>query len=358
MAESNPQSETRTLIHDATLSHLEDDAFTTRALQEDIWGVTLLTLVTDVAESSCGLASFSKVYRLLFCLVCLVINVWLQVTILYHVHIFIVQSAVHTTQENYHQFHAEVFNADGSFDEEAWQNWKGPYMELCNLSVSKMTFTIAVLFLWTCRMIGEFRSIERLHRDVYDLAALPEGISASDMVKEKINDDTKQIEELQIIYLNKTVRVLIYVTIIIPKILICGFLLVIGCRWLAATESFADLILNALALEFVLDIDEHLYERICPEVMRERLACSMIKIVRAPYNKNADSTLWPYTKSWLYLLCSLVWSYAYLRYFQQVLPNYQMDISEHCTGWFDKYFEPICPPFSDASECFPYGSDN
>lgn len=34
------------------------------------------------------------------------------------------------------------------------------------------------------------------------------------------------------------------------RIIVAMLLAYIGCRWLAATQSFGDLILNALALEF------------------------------------------------------------------------------------------------------------
>jgi len=48
-------------------------------------------------------------------------------------------------------------------------------------------------------------------------------------------------------------------TIILPKAFIALFLLVIGCMYLAASQSNADLFLNCLALVFVLDIDEMIF---------------------------------------------------------------------------------------------------
>ena len=55
---------------------------------------------------------------------------------------------------------------------------------------------------------------------------------------------------MEIVAVNRTARILVTIFVLLPKIAVAVMLTYIGCRWLAATQSFGDLILNALALEF------------------------------------------------------------------------------------------------------------
>jgi hypothetical protein len=324
-----------------------------RPVPQDMWGITLVEIVSDLADVTN--LSLAKGLRLFFSVVAMGINLWLQFCILYYVNQFIVGQAVHTTQSNYKQFRKEVFHEDGTFDSGAWKEWKGPYMELCNMAVSKVGFTFAIVFLWSGRMIGEVRTVERLHRDVHSIEKLPPTKKASDMVEEIRNDAGE--DEYHIVHLATWTRVLIYVLVIIPKCLIACILMFIGCRWLAATESFADLILNALALEFVIDIDEFMYEKFAPEVMRERTGKFSITHVRPAILADGEDIgdIKAYLRSLGYLLVAGVWSIAYMKKFQQVLPGFDGDVNAHCGGWFSDLYKPICPPFSDPNTCFPYG---
>jgi hypothetical protein len=324
-----------------------------RPVPQDMWGLALVEIVSDVADVKA--LTLSKSLRLLFSVVAMAINLWLQFCILYYVNQFIVGQAVRDTQLNYKQFHKEVFHKDGTFDSGAWKDWEGPYMELCNMAVSKISFTFAIIFLWSGRMIGEVRTVERLHRDVHSIGTLPPTKKGSEMVEEVRTDAGD--DEYHIVHLATCPRVLIYVLVIIPKFLIACILMIIGCRWLAATESFADLILNALALEFVIDIDEFMYEKFAPEVMRERVDKFSMAHVRPATKADGEDTgdTKAYLRSLGYLLAAGVWSIAYMKKFQQVLPGFDGDVRDHCGGWFIDHYKPICPAFSDPTACFPFG---
>jgi len=236
-----------------------------------------------------------------------------------------------------------------------WHAWDGPAMELCNMALSKFDFTFAMVFLWSGRMLGELRSIDRLHRDIYAIPDLDEYSDISDMVME-IRDEDGEVEETRVVALIRMARVSVYILIIIPKIIIAVVVLALGCKWLAATESFSDLILNALALEFVIGIDELMYESFVPEAMRLRLEAS--KVVNTEANKDTDDerteTAVEFIRSMVYVAVCGVWSFVYLVYLQQVLPGFAHDIHEHCHGWFDKHYAPICGMWLHGN-CFPYG---
>merc|ERR1719401_2608255 len=53
--------------------------------------------------------------------------------------------------------------------------------------------------------------------------------------------------------------------IFVPKIIIAVYLWLLGARWLIATTSFQDLLLNAVALAFITELDELVYQALVPD---------------------------------------------------------------------------------------------
>merc|ERR1712007_151820 len=124
----------------------------------------------------------------------------------------------HLTQTHYKQFHHDVFDADGEFVQEKWDAWDGPSMELCSMAMTKFNFSLAIVFLWSGRMLGELRNIDRLHRDIYAIQGLGEDSDISDMVKD-VEGDEGEATGSRVVALTTVARVSTYVLIIIPKVL-------------------------------------------------------------------------------------------------------------------------------------------
>merc|ERR1712217_96665 len=87
-------------------------------------------------------------------------------------------------------------------------------------------------------------------------------------------------DKLLIVGLTPFVRILVFVFILIPKFFIGFVLMMIGMTWLSATESFSELMLNSLALEFVIRIDDHLFKALLPDRYREDMLKVMLRIPR------------------------------------------------------------------------------
>jgi len=326
-----------------------------RPIPQDLWGLAFFVLVTDFARLIRGKADRASLACLLFTVSAIMLNLWLQFTTLWYINQYVVGEQVHLTQTHYKQFHHDVFDADGEFVQEKWDAWDGPSMELCSMAMTKFNFSLAIVFLWSGRMLGELRNIDRLHRDIYAIQGLGEDSDISDMVKD-VEGDEGEATGSRVVALTTVARVSTYVLIIIPKVIIAMVLLALGCRWLASTESFADLILNALALEFVIGIDELMYESFVPEAMRLRLEASTVvhkKANRGTDDAKTESAI-EFTRSLVYMTVCGVWSYVYLEYLQQVLPDFKHDIHQHCHGSFDRNYEPICAMWQRGN-CFPYG---
>merc|ERR1712216_247530 len=212
-------------------------------------------------------------------------------------------------------------------------------------------------------MGGEIRSVLRLHRHLNSLPSLPPDGSPDDMVCEVPGDDG--IDSYLIQCLNASSRSAIYIVVIVPKFCIAVFLLLSGCRWLMATESFADLIMNALALEFIVGIDELLFDSAFPEsmvVFVENMYFAPAKKV-LPNTKEEKSAQMrcDYYRSMFLVTLVVIFVVVYLYMFQQVIPgfNWYRDIGGRCRNYFDETFNIPCKTFTvwpfTQNDCFDYG---
>merc|ERR1719215_1521015 len=121
-------------------------------------------------------------------------------------------------------------------------------------------------------------------------------------------------------------KVFMVVVVQIPVLAMNMFLLWIGCRWLVATLGFGEVLLNAVALEFVLNLHEIFYRAIVPYTMQTSLA----SILLPQGSRRTEKPNWGNMISAFGLfIVAIVWVALYIRY-QQVLPDYNWDIAPAC----------------------------
>lgn len=328
-------------------------------LNEDAWSMGIIAIVRDLPtvlefEMTC-LRRYAATLRLVFCLFVLAGNLTIQIMALQLVQRFVVAPSVHTLQEHYKEFHASCFTPTGILQAEEWEDF--PYKrQLCEAALVKPTFISLVLLLWNIRMLQEFRETNHLRRKMAKLAQLPASAHYTQMVHE-IHDDGDDIHG--IIALNTTTRVALWIVILIPKFCICLYLLFIGTRWLLSTESFGDLILNALALEFVIGIDEYLFEGLFPEVAHDLVSLAKFAPVFDDSFNTQEAkdhhTIKQYHRSIFSIAICCIGVWLYLGYFQQVLPGYANDLGYDCKEYYQSKFALLCKPFEE--NCFPYGME-
>jgi len=151
-----------------------------------------------------------------------------------------------------------------------------------------------------------------------------------------------------------------------------------GFIWLSSTTSYSDLILNAVALAFILDVDGVLYTFALPANMRDSLAAKPVadlsdeSKVRAKLEKGdttgalelaqevaTGSTSLKYRAGWLIATFSTVNFYVFNNGmdgmpYLTVLPGYKHDVQGHCDGVRARPDTLTCIS-NEYGECFPYG---
>lgn len=192
----------------------------------------------------------------------------------------------------------------------------------CRIPLSQPLLFFIVCFVWSTQCLAEIkRSTMRFRCLIFNTRT---SASLQNRYRGIYDESLQVIQELTI-----STKIVITFVLLLPRVVITCFLLWLGCRWLAATDSFAGLIWNVVSLEFVLSIKFLVYEALSP--LRASLAVDHTKML-PPSDKveNGCSQLYG-AIVWTSLSVAWVWCYAH--YFQQVLPDYRWDVHTVCTAW-------------------------
>jgi len=186
-------------------------------------------------------------------------------------------------------------------------------------------------------------------------------------------------EELQryLVCLTPVTRFSIFVLVLLPRMTIILAVMLMGCVWLTATDRFDSLILNALALEFVVNVDNLLYTMFFPVSMHNQVENMKVAMPGATTffsprssqvgaemkKKGMPSDLPGICRSFSYL--ALVVSFVYcFQAFQPVIPGFQQDLMSACEPFVDAWSSPrygisrvqkIFSCIMGQEDCFPYG---
>merc|ERR1711988_1937313 len=115
-----------------------------------------------------------------------------------------------------------------------------------------------------------------------------------------------------------------------------------------STESFGDLILNALALEFIIGIDELLLHSFFPERMLKNISMTQWTHVKKELTPQEvhQGLIADYHRSIFMVGAALLWVYLYIFHLQQVLPFYTHDVPiDDCSRFIEESFAPLCGYF-------------
>lgn len=330
-------------------------------IEENVYGAAIFSVIYDLYEFQSGkdhdgMSLYVNIFRFVFIVMTLAGNYTLQFALLYWVYYYVASPAVHKAQKTYRDYHALTFkkvNGTLAYDKDLWEQWAG-VDTLCGLAYSNFWFMYAVVALWWIMMLKEVRSTERLWRKFRQLDHCPK---AEDMIlKGESEGEHHLIKGLTFI-----TRGTLYFVLLLPKFFIAMFLTLVGTVWLTSSDQFSDLILNSVALEFIICIDEILYDGLLPESIKHEIQNTMLvmpkpkKTGHAPTDakNNEDKTRQGYIRSVGYAVTIGLGLYLFMTYGQQlpevgVYPNYKDDAA--CPIWWEHQTERICQP---GVECFP-----
>lgn len=312
-------------------------------ISEDVYGVTLACMVRDLQmlakESkhqgirwarifiSCGLAFF---------------NMLIQVALLMCIARLSCAKAVHDIREAYsgfekHMYNNEVYlNGNGNargLDDKFFQPERFATLDdevkegVCRIPFSQPDIIFVALFVWALMIVGEFKqTLNMFERMVMHTESAETMADAT----EKDRDGNDVIKRL-----TKPVKAFITFFLIIPRMFISCWLLWLGCRWLAATNDFQNLVLNAVGLEFLLLLKELVYQTLATD--RNKRDAQKMKI-DISFEENVPSPM-TFLGTVMWGVVAFAWVYLYIYSFQAVLPGYRWDVRKVCEEWMKENFD-------------------
>lgn len=346
-------------------------------LPEDAYGAAMYAFIYDTRELLSGKDHDSKpcwlnIYRLVYVLTVLLVNYLFQFLMLWWIFDFVVQPSVHGVQDTYARYHGEFFSKEGEFDRGRWDGRTDKGDEafkhhLCRMAFPKYTFLCFILMLWVMIMVIEFRKNVSLLLSIYSLPVCPRSHPERMITGSGGGHDETEADDDKICIegLTPGIRTTIYLIILLPKFLIGILLCTLGLIWLSATESFPDLILNSLALEFVINVDDHLFLALLPLSYRKNLGADgkvFMKIPVKPMDiQGMVAEDWAHWKSSTFFLIFIpVLCFGYLSYLQVlpvfgVLPDFAYDIGHACEAFLEHHKQRVCENGFGKDDCFQFG---
>lgn len=213
-----------------------------------------------------------------------------------------------------------------------------------------------ILFLWVTTNLGEMNINTRQRRALMSLPTLPDDKDTRLMVRDEAGPSQSGN---WVICLNRISKMLLFVLVYVPKRIIVIALIFSGSCWLLATEHVADLILNSLALAFVVEVDELIASTFFPDFFIEQLSTLAVALPQDPNRldkeKEATRKTWAFARSALFVLGTLAFV-EFMMTFQPVLPGFKFDVASPCARVLEEQV-PWCWPWQ-KEDCFPHGKDD
>lgn len=269
------------------------------------------------------------------------VNLITQVFLLYVTKEFVTFPSVLKARALYARYHADVF-VDGTFDSDKWDAWDHK-SALCQLPLSNKQFTFVMLCTWTSTVLLDIKQTFRFAKAWWDL---PNTTSKKKRLVIEVEEDRKAVVRAPL-----GLKAFVFIIILLPKLCIAILTWWIGCRWLITTLHFSDVILNSVALMFILEIDELLYQTLEPHEVQEWVVMHDI-VSPSIFTGRLDPSLRGSARCREMRLIRLHYSMkvfvmtaavcfgvpALYMVFQQAIPGYKWDVAVHCAGYVEEHW--------------------
>lgn len=316
-------------------------------LEGDIYGFAIKSLVRDNYHVERGNKVCLRRTRMASALLLLWLNVGIQMFLVVQTKKFITAKAVNAIRDTYGQFERSMYGHGEDhyietftghrrgrpefFQPEAFSNLDEDLKEeSCKIPLSQPLFLFTMLLVWSLVCFGEIRAICELGQAlIWDL---PSGKSSQPDRQVQLNQGDD--EEIIVMALRLRLKTIIAVFVMLPRLLVAIVMLWLGCRWLVATNDFENLVLNAVALEFILNTKNLLFTTLVSARSKWEVNGTKIHIEA----KTQDAGYFHFLRTFLWGVAAALWVVLYMLLFQSVLPDYGWDVKDVCDGWVSRNF--------------------
>lgn len=378
-------------------------------LDGDLFGFAVAALIRDypVFEGK-KLDRKLRLARLFMSQALVLFNIGLQVYVLICIKLYVTAKAVHDIRHVYSRYEMVMYGCEAHPDHCTktvngfYRGIGGPKSPnfvhanfesveeddqslVCRVAFSQPYFYMVILAIWSLTCLGDIkRTLELFTQLVWKLDTTPHMYEEHDrgdlrehhqpviLERENAEDDfsnykkkcvKSKLADLSdndrlVVGLSRMVKLYLTIVIFLPRFLIVMVLLWLGCRWLTATTSFVDILLNAVALEFILLLKDLLFATVVPMKNKDHVKHTLI-LPELAQEENGEYTFkrkgnWAaYFGSFTWLFITLAWVLFYVYWFQMVLPHYNWDVHDVCTKWIAARYALTAPTPTGTTSPIP-----
>lgn len=338
---SSDEDEELAEIIDSTAQLLSDDAdvvnYKPDSVDDGVYGMALVSLFTDTRRYSIATSKAQKLRyttRLLLAITFLFFTLGIQLYLIFMTKFIVTPKAVQTMREKYSEYEVFMYNGHTAPNPNGHQRGLDPMYfniskfpefkkahgdDVCDMPLTQPYFTFCIVLLWSITCLRYIRSISTMTLRICVLAHV-------DSMEDALERAHKKGKKENVVGVTMCVKLFIVLFIQLPSLFVSVILLWIGSRWLIATLGFDELVLNAIALEFVLNLSGLLFLAIVPLSMKaemENIKIPHTYTVERPGCVNMFGTF-------AVFIIGIVWSAFYVFEGQQVLVDYRWDVRAAC----------------------------
>jgi hypothetical protein len=317
--------------------------------KEETYGAAIVAIFKDAVRMAEGkiVRPKMRMARMFLTLLLLWFAIGLQALLIWNIKRFITARYVHDVRIAYDAYERVMYGDDHitlSVNGKARGigGEKGPYYQLskfdsgelsssdkfsiCSIPFTQPYFFKAVLLVWTLICVEDLRTSFDLFTQL--IWYLPTSTTMEGALKD-IDDpaiDSHNHQEVYIASATQPLKAIIFFFIILPRCLVTLCMLSLGCRWLMASNNFEYLVLNSVALAFILELPSLIYRATFPNRVKRDI--SYTKMDRSNLSEEPNMMNFVVPFSWWGL--AIAWMLLYFHVLQAVLPGYQFDVHDAC----------------------------
>jgi len=343
-------------------------------MPEDMYGFAITSLIRDsrMIASAKG-SSCLRQSRLLTSQIFILACIFTQAFLLMQTKLLVTSMHVHEIRDLYDTFESTMYGEEGTgsfMESHMTKTVNGKHRgiaqyfhpenfdklgqeekaSICTISLSRPYFFSIILLIWSLTCLGEVKAAIDMAVAILGTPTVPtmksslvgkpkySGQTSARLVKKLPSHLQARVDDLSendrlVVGLTQTIKAYSITCILVPRILITLFLLWLGCRWLLATSGFEDVLLNAVALEFILVLKDLLYNTVLPE--RNKREVQTTNLIPPGGKTKQKASCSRFFGSFVLLLIAIVWAYLYTFHLQAVIPGYMWDVRAVCHAYIE-----------------------
>lgn len=311
-------------------------------LDENVFGLALASLLRDSVWLAKATSSLElRIARLISVMCLIAFTIFIQVFLLLAVARLLCRKAVIDIRRNYGAYERVMYSNHTELTANGHHRGVPGFLvpenfvlldedvqeAVCEIPLAHPYYTAVILLVWSLTCMQHVRNAcEQTIRLIWNTSRSKTLLRGVRVPPEVSSPRKAEALSLEVIGLPLKMKFVVLLLILLPRIWTLIGLMFWGCRWLLATADLGEVFLNAVALEFVINLPDVIHNVLTPNRSKKAVLNTFIK----PYRDKEAVTCTTFFDAYGWAAVALVWVLLYMFVLQTVLPDYRWDVRDVC----------------------------